>query len=141
MHPPRLSHALRAALLAATLSVVGCSAPKPLTCSAGQDAMTSELLYFGTTKKDGSPASEAEWQAFLREVVTPRFPDGLTVFRATGQWKTKTEILSEATYVLNVVHQGAAKNGQALVEIVAEYKKRFAQESVLRVSSPACAAF
>lgn len=103
--------------------------------------MTSELLYFGTTKKDGGAVSEVEWQTFLREVVTPRFPDGLTVLRATGQWKTKTEILSEATYVLNVVHPGAAKNGQALVEIVDEYKKRFAQESVLRVSSPACAAF
>jgi hypothetical protein len=103
--------------------------------------MTSELLYFGTTKKDGGTVSELEWQSFLREVVTPRFPDGLTVLRATGQWKTKTEILSEATYVLNVVHKGAAENGQSLVEIIAEYKKRFAQESVLRVSSPACAAF
>jgi Protein of unknown function (DUF3574) len=103
--------------------------------------MTNELLYFGTTRKDGSAVSEVEWQAFLREVITPRFPDGLTVLKATGQWKTQTQILSEATYVLNVVHSGASKNGQALVEVVAEYKTRFAQESVLRVSSLVCAAF
>ena len=97
--------------------------------------MASESLYFGTTKKDGTAVSETEWLAFLAEVVTRRFPDGLTVFKATGQWKTKTGIVSEATYVLNVVHTGTSKELQAFADIIAEYKRRFAQESVLGLAT------
>lgn len=50
-------------------------------------------LYFGVGSEDGSSArvktdaiSEERWRAFLDAEVTPRFPDGLTVFDAYGQW-------------------------------------------------------
>ena len=43
-------------------------------------------LYFGLTHRAGR-VSESQWQAFLREEVTPRFPDGLTVWQTDGQWR------------------------------------------------------
>ncbi|HET6782494.1 MAG TPA: DUF3574 domain-containing protein, partial [Pseudoxanthomonas sp.] len=49
-------------------------------------------LYFGVGEESGpadrpqaEPISEAQWRAFLDKEVTPRFPDGLTVFDAYGQ--------------------------------------------------------
>ena len=101
-----------------------------------------EALYFGTSRPDGGVVSDAEWQRFLDEVVTSRFPAGLTVLSAVGQWKSsKTgQIVAERTFVLNVVHTGTAQQRQAFGEIVAGYKQRFAQESVLQVGSAACAA-
>src|SRR6185503_16288331 len=36
-------------------------------------------LYFGSSKPDGSVVTEAEYQLFVNNEVTPRFPDGLTV--------------------------------------------------------------
>ena len=50
-------------------------------------------LYFGVGEETGpadrpqaGPISEVQWRAFLDREVTPRFPDGLTVFDAYGQW-------------------------------------------------------
>ena len=37
------------------------------------------------SRQKGS-VSELEWQIFLRDEVTKRFPDGLTVWEAEGQW-------------------------------------------------------
>ena len=37
-------------------------------------------LYFGRDKNDGTQVSDEEWSKFLDEIVTPKFPDGLTVF-------------------------------------------------------------
>lgn len=31
--------------------------------------------------------SDEDWRAFLAAEVTPRFPDGLTVIDAAGQWR------------------------------------------------------
>ena len=41
-------------------------------------------LYFGLSRPKGS-VSELDWQIFLRDEVTRRFPDGLTVWQAEGQ--------------------------------------------------------
>ena len=41
-------------------------------------------------KKGGGEVSEEEWRAFLETEVTPRFPDGLTVLTAYGQWRSRS---------------------------------------------------
>ncbi len=119
----------------------GCASTGRPACAPGQQAMLSEALYFGTSKP-GGVVTAADWQAFLDEVVTPRFPQGLSVWRAAGQWKSEAgPIVSEASYVLNIVHAGAAAERQALGDIVAAYKTRFQQEAVLRVQGAVCASF
>ncbi len=86
----------------------------------------SDTLYFGTAKPDGHVVTEAEWQQFLREVVTPRFP-GFTHWDAHGEWKNQ----GEETRVLVIVHPPGEE--AAIRQIIDEYKKRFAQEAVLQV--------
>src|SRR5262245_56114933 len=44
-------------------------------------------LYFGLTRPKGA-VSELEWQLFVRDEVGTRFPEGLTVWDADGQWRT-----------------------------------------------------
>ena len=88
----------------------------------------SDTLYFGTAKPDGGVVTESDWQQFLRDSVTPRFA-GFTHWEASGSWKGT----AESTHVLVIIHPAGQEN--AIQQIVDEYKKRFAQESVLRVRS------
>ncbi len=130
-------------LMPALVAVGACaSAPVPApACPRGQQAMTAELLYFGTAMPQGSISAE-DWRAFVDEVVTPRFPDGLTYWAASGQWKSPAgALVREPSYVLDIVHAPDLRSDVAIAEIVDGYKKRFQQESVLRVSSAACVAF
>ncbi len=100
--------------------------------------MVYESLYFGTAKPTGV-VTPAEWAEFLKSTVTPRFPQGLTVWQASGQWRgSDGAIVSEASHVLNLVHANDAANENAVFEIVAAYKSLFQQEAVLRVKAHAC---
>jgi hypothetical protein len=97
-----------------------------------------DRLYFGRSIRDGGTVSDSAWGAFLREVVTPRFPDGLTVYRAEGQWREGDgRIVREESFVLEIVHAAGPSAEADFREIAAEYKHRFRQEAVMRVTSPA----
>ena len=103
--------------------------------------MRAELLYFGTATPRGTVSPE-DWRHFVDEVVTPRFPDGLTVWPAGGQWRSaQGEAVHEASWVLSIVPRPDVASEAAIAGIADAYKKRFQQEAVLRVSSPACVAF
>jgi hypothetical protein len=98
-----------------------------------QQVRVSDRLYFGRMRADGL-VSEADWAAFLADEVTPRFPQGLTVWSANGQWRdSASRITREPTFILELVHPLSADDDTALRAIVAEYRRRFAQESVLWV--------
>lgn len=100
-------------------------------CSGG--SIRSEL-YFGLQKPDGASLTDAEWQDFLDKSVTPRFPDGLTVFDSYGQYKdSKGKIVKEKTKVLVVIHKDG--KDEDLDKICEEYKKAFSQEMVFRSSA------
>ena len=128
-------------LAAMAFALGGCAGAPTSPCAPGQRAMRSELLYFGTAMPHGTVSSE-EWRGFVDEVVTPRFPDGLTAWPASGQWKSADgTAVREASWVISVVHGPDARSETALAEIVDAYKTRFHQESVLRVTSDACVTF
>lgn len=125
-----------AALLAVMLSA--CATQPAPRCGADQKPSISELIYFGT-QTPGGEVSDAEWATFLRDIVTPRFPDGLTTWRASGQWRSADGSLTrEDSHVLNLVHEGDTKTEGAIRALISEYKTRYRQEAVLRVRSPAC---
>lgn len=110
-------------------------------CAAPAAGMVSDTLYFGARKPDGVVAP-AEWDRFLAEVVTPRFPDGLTVWEAEGQWRGKAGALTrENSWVLLLVHADSDAAERAVREIIGAYKRAFEQEAVLRVTSPAAVTF
>lgn len=129
-------HRIAACLIAAPLAACG-SLHAP-SCPSGQQAAVQELLYFGTDKPSGRVTSE-DWARFLGEAVTPKFPDGLTAWRADGQWRsTAGTVVREPSYVLSLVHPDSAVADHAIHALVAEYKTRFQQEAVLRVQSNVC---
>lgn len=93
-------------------------------------------LYFGRDKNDGTQVSDEEWSKFLDEVVTPKFPDGLTVLEAKGQYRLENgTIIKENSKVLILLYSPKTRllNNRKIEQIRNEYKKMFKQESVMRI--------
>ena len=65
----------------------GCASLAPQACAPGQQAMLSAELLFGRKIGDRIGVSEADFRRFVDQEVTPRFPDGLTILDATGQYR------------------------------------------------------
>ena len=96
-------------------------------------------LYFGRNKPDGKEVSRKEFDEFLSGFVTERFPDGLTVLKGRGQFlNSKGEVERERSVVLILLYPTSARNEKhiKIEEIRDEYKRRFMQQSVLRVDDP-----
>ena len=97
--------------------------------------MAKVELYMGAAGRD------ADWRRFLAEVVTPRFPDGLTVLDGQGQWRVRGRLSREATRILVIFYAPDATSEARIEAIRSLYKRRFRQQSVLRADSMACVAF
>ena len=111
-----------------------------MDCGASSAPHIRTTLYFGLSRPKGS-VSELEWQVFLRDEVTKRFPDGLTVWQAEGQWLTPAgSIDREQSKVLLLVHGDTPAARQSVQEVIQTYRKAFEQESVLWESSRVCIA-
>jgi len=52
-------------------------------------------LYFGSQKPDGSVVTEAEFEQFVDDVITPRFPDRLTLLTGYGQFRNASNVIVE----------------------------------------------
>lgn len=97
-----------------------------------------DRLYFGRSMPNGEEVTVEAWDIFVNDIITPRFPDGLTLLDAQGQWQEEDGvIIRESTFILEVVHPESTADDDKLKAIIEEYKKRFEQESVLRVTHPA----
>ncbi len=107
----------------------------------GGRAVTVQLL-FGRTRP-GGVVSDAEWRDFLATTVTPRFPDGLTVWQGEGQWRSPAtgRITAEPSTVVEIVAAPGPDLAQRVQAVREAYRARFAQESVGVVTQPSCAAF
>ena len=92
-------------------------------------------LYMGVA---GHPA---DWRRFLAQVVTPRFPQGLTVLEGQGQWRGRRGLSHEATRVLVIFYAPDAASDARIEAIRSLYKRRFRQQSVLRADTTACVSF
>ena len=63
------------------------AAAQDLACRAAQKPMVVIDLMFGRNIGGRLGVTEARWSRFLADEITPRFPDGLTVVDASGQWR------------------------------------------------------
>ena len=72
-----------------------------------------------------------------------RFPDGLTVLDARGQWRdpARQVLVREPSKLVVIVAADDADTRRRLAEVAAAYKKRFRQKSAGLVLSTVCAAF
>jgi hypothetical protein len=110
----------------------------PAVCGASSTAQLRTTLYFGTNRPTGT-VSELDWQIFVRDEVTTRFPDGLTVWDAHGQWKDPGgAIAQERSKVLLIVHADSEKARSAVQEVISRYRKVFEQQSVLWETARVC---
>src|SRR5262245_49759025 len=93
-------------------AVTACGTMNAPSCPRGQQAV-HELLYFGTDKPSGRVTAE-DWAQFLGEMVTPRFPEGVTAWQAFGQWRSPSgATVEEESYVLSLVHPESASAEKA----------------------------
>ena len=109
-----------------------------MLCPSDGRPAIQEVLYFGT-QTPSSHVTQEEWEQFLAEVVTPRFPEGLSSWSASGQWRSASgQIVREPSYVVSLIHPDDPTAHRAIQEITSAYKTRFQQEAVLRISSSTC---
>lgn len=135
------SPALPALALLAACHAAPPAAPAPSACAGGQ-AMIREELYFGRGLGGGGEVADSAWATFLRDEVTPRFPDGVTVLDARGQWRGPGgTLVLERSWVLVLYHEPSALAALAVEDLVRIYVTRFAQDAVLRDRAPACVTF
>jgi Protein of unknown function (DUF3574) len=111
-------------------------------CVGGEPRAVAQV-FFGRNIGDGLGVSDADWERFLDSEVTPRFPDGLTVQDALGQWRDSDSgrIVREPSKVLTLI-LGDEREGRAAIAAIADaYKVRFRQQAVAVVVERGCVAF
>jgi Protein of unknown function (DUF3574) len=107
------------------------------------DLWTRTELFFGSAQPDGSAVSEQDFRQFLDQEVTPRFPDGLTVFVGLGQFRHASGIVvQERSMLLVLLYPADQRDSARRIEAIRDaYKRRFRQESVLRLDTSAQVSF
>ncbi len=116
--------------------------PQAPADSSNLNILTKDELYFGRSKPGGGMVSDSEWQQFLNSQITPRFPDGLTVVDAYGQYLNSAGKLTlEKTKLVILIYKNSPDKNKAIQAIIDRYKQKFQQESVLRVTSIAQVTF
>ena len=125
-------------LIGRTSQVAMNAQPGDIGCTSTSAAQLRTTLYFGMDRPKGS-VSELEFQMFLRDEVTTRFPDGLTVWDADGQWRGPNGLVDhENAKVLLLVHADTAAARAAVYAVIERYRKMFEQESVLWETARVC---
>ncbi|WP_175684531.1 DUF3574 domain-containing protein [Burkholderia anthina] len=125
---------------AAPAPVAGDAAP--CTQTGGSRQLQADLL-FGRDIAGRNPVTDAERTTFLADVVTPRFPDGFTLWNTRGQWRDRTtgRITIEDSFVVRIVAGDTRDTLDSLSAIRRAYAARFRQESVGVTLTPVCASF
>ncbi len=138
------------AVLLAVAAVSGACAPAgrsgtraaPAACVPGDSLQVRTELLMGRNIPGGGEVSDSAWTEFVESYVTPRFPDGLTILDAAGQWRNAVGVVErERTKAITVLHAGDPVARRSVSEIAAEYRRRFRQEAVLVVTHAACVRF
>jgi hypothetical protein len=122
---------------------VSATSAQGLSCSLPQKPMMEVELMFGRNIGGKLGVTDARWRSFLAREVTPRFPDGLTVFDTTGQWrdaKTKA-VVREPSKIVRLILPADAQAKEKIDAVVSAYRRQFRQDSVGVLTRPACVSF
>ena len=128
---------------AALVSATACasasgSAPGAVVQLSGAQNVIDDRLVFGRSIPTGGTVSDSAWDEFMSEIVTPRFPAGLTVWRAQGQWlDPRGTTVREAVVIVEVVHPSGQPADSVFARVANEYRLRFHQDAVLRITTNA----
>ncbi len=114
-----------------------------LSCSGAQRPQLVAALLFGRDIGRRLGVSDSAFAQFVARELTPRFPDGLTITDAAGQWRDPAsgKLVREATKRVDIVLPGHADDQAKLGAVVAAYKRKFHQQSVGVIVQRACVSF
>jgi hypothetical protein len=129
------------ALVAAATGGVAQTAPP--SCHGTQQPKQIAELLFGRDIGNHVGVSEADFGRFVAREMTPRFPDGLTVTDALGQWRDRDSgrIVREPSKHVEIVLPGNADDEDRLDAIATAYKRAYHQQSVGIIVRTACVSF
>ena len=122
------------------LALAGCASLGPAGCPPRARAQLTAEMLFGRNIGDRLGVSEAAWTRFVDAEVTPRFPDGLTIVDAHGQWRDTAHgrIVRELSKLLVIVADDTPETRAGLAAVADAYKRQFRQQAVATVLRPAC---
>ena len=131
---------MKALALAVLLTAAACA---PAIQSSELQPVVTERLYFGRNVAQTLGVTDSAWAVFVTDVISARLPTGFTFWAAEGEWRgADGRVRREPSFVLDVVHPTRSAAAEAaIVAIIAEYKRRFRQESVLRIVTTGRAAY
>jgi hypothetical protein len=133
------------AVLAVALTLAGPTdaGAQTLSCHPGLEPREVAELLFGRKIGDRPGVSKTQWGAFVDREISARFPDGLTVLDANGEWRDRgrNTILHEPSKMVEIVLPGKPDDVDQLNRIAQAYKARFRQQSVGIVIRSACVSF
>ena len=100
-------------------------------------------LFFGRGVKGREPLTDAEWADFAARTITPKFPDGFTVFDGDGQWRNPQtgHIAGSRTKIRLVAAKPEPDLARRLSAVIDAYKAKFHQQSVGLITRDSCAGF
>jgi hypothetical protein len=130
-------------VFALVLALAGGADAQLVDCLGGQRPTQVAELMFGRNIGSRIGVSEGDFGRFVDREIMSRFPNGLTVFNAAGQWRDEAsnKIVREPSKVVQIVLPGQVDDVARLNEIVEAYKRRFKQQSVVMIVRPACVSF
>ena len=142
VYQPTLFIRMAAASMLA-LALTGAANAQLLDCLGGQRPTHVAELMFGRNIGARIGVSEDDFGRFVDREIMSRFPHGLTVFNAAGQWRVEAsdKIVREPSKIVQIVLPGRVDDVARLKEVVEAYKARFKQHSVGMIVRPACVSF
>ncbi len=146
IHPKRKEFLSIALLFLLSLWAINAMAQRS---DSSTESVSSELswtrteLYYGAGRLPADGTKDTRWENYINEVVTPRFPEGLTLLEGTGQWRVKEGQTPRRnrTRILILIHEDTEEKSRKVDEIRTLWKEISGQQSVLRVSQPADVSF
>jgi hypothetical protein len=129
-------------MASATLLMALWAAPAFAACPPGQSEMLTVRLYFGQSM-NGKAIAASAWRDFVARSVTPKFPDGFTIYDARGQWRDPRthRVQHEASKVIEIATPQTQDLQARVAEIRQAYVARFHQQSVGLLTLPGCGTF
>jgi len=114
-----------------------------LSCHGTQQPRQVAELLFGRDIGRHLGVGESAWTLFVAREITPRFPDGLTITNALGQWRDSDtgKTVHEPSKRVEIVLPGKDDDDTRLDAIAAAYKRQFHQQSVAIIVRSACVSF
>jgi hypothetical protein len=136
-------------VLAVFVLVAGCGSidvqnpAHPACLLSSQKPMVMAQLFFGRDVEGRAPVSDAEWSAFVADVVAKEFSDGFTVIDGDGSWRDPQShaTVTEKSKILSLAAPDTPGLAARIDTVMQAYRRRFHQQSVGLVTHTVCAAF